>query len=83
MDQTVPLHQELQLYKRKQSTLGHPKLAAIAGLGKDFSGPLADLPRSIVYQSYWIIYHEFDSHFEEPPGVQKPRTNEKTNIKRR
>jgi hypothetical protein len=75
MGQTVPQHQGLQLYKRKQSTLGHPKLAAIADLGKFLSVPLAALPQRITYQSYWIIFHELDFQFEEPRGVQKPRTN--------
>lgn len=79
MGQTVPRRQKLLLYKRKQSTLGHLKSAAPADLGKFLSVPLADFPWSIIYQSYWIIFHELDSHFEEPRGVQKPRTHEKKN----
>jgi hypothetical protein len=74
MGQTVPRHQKLLLYKRKQSTLGHLKSAAPADLGKFLSVPLADFPWSIIDQSYLIVFHELDSHFEEPRGVQKPRT---------
>ena len=42
---------------------------------------LADLPESIIYQSHWSIFLEFDFHFEELHGVQKPCTNEKTKHK--
>lgn len=80
MGQPVPQHQELQLCKKKWSTLVPPKLAAIVDLEKALSTPLADLPQNIIYQSHWSIFHEFDSHFEEPHEVQKPCTNVRGDI---
>lgn len=83
MGQTVPQHQELQLYKGKQNTPVHPKLAATSDLGKALPVPLEYLSRSIMYQRYWSIFHGFDSHFGEPREVHKPSIIEIHNINRR